>query len=199
MLKTPYNDNGLTAEQKKEKLEKNFKEIMETLGLDLTDDSLCDTPRRLSKMYVDELFCGLDEKSFPKMTTIENKMGLTQMVLIKNIKVMSVCEHHFQPIHGRCSIAYVPKNKVLGLSKFNRIVNHFSRRPQVQERLTNQIADKLQEVLGTDNIAVYIDAKHYCVISRGIEDENSSTSTCEVRGVFLNDPAARAEFFSAAK
>lgn len=192
---TPYKDNGLSDEEKVERITKSFTDIMETLGLDLEDDSLIDTPARVAKMYVCEYFQGLKPENFPKMTTIENKMKADQMVTVKDIKVMSNCEHHFVTIAGFAHVAYIPEKTVIGLSKINRIVDYFSRRPQVQERLTKQIADCLQAVLNTENIAVYLDAKHYCVISRGVQDINSSTITTDLRGVFLKDDnQARQEF-----
>lgn len=183
-----------TDEQKIEILTGHFKEIMTVLGLDLSDDSLSDTPKRLAKMYVREIFAGLKPENFPKCTTIDNKMKVDQMVVVKDIKVMSVCEHHFTTIHGKAHVAYIPKDKVIGLSKINRIVDYFCRRPQVQERLTLQIADALKEVLGTEDVAVFIDSKHYCVISRGIQDQNSSTVTSKLSGFFFNDPSCKAEF-----
>ena len=193
---TPYIENSLDDDQKINIIQSHFKEIMETLGMDLSDDSLADTPKRVAKMYVTEIFSGLKKENFPKMTTIENKMGVDEMVIVKDVKVMSVCEHHFVTIHGKASVAYIPKDKVIGLSKINRIVDYYSRRPQVQERLTKQIADCLVDVLGTDNVAVFIDAKHYCVISRGIQDQNSTTITSDLRGVFRSSDKARNEFLS---
>lgn len=191
---SPVIDNGLTPEQKIEKIEKSFTDIMTTLGLDLSDDSLKDTPKRVAKMYVKEIFGGLDSAQFPKITVIENKMNYDQMVCVQNIEVLSFCEHHFQPIDGFATVAYIPKNKVIGLSKINRIVEFFSRRPQVQERVTKQIADCLQVILETEDIAVYINAKHYCVIARGIQDTHSSTTTSDLRGEFRNSAETRAEF-----
>lgn len=176
-------------------LEIKFKEVLEILGLDLKDDSIKDTPKRLAKMYSRELFSGL-YKEPPKTMTIENKFNFDEMVCVKNIKVMSVCEHHFQPIHGVAKVAYIPNKKVIGLSKINRIVDYFSRRPQVQERLTKQISEYLMKELDTKNVAVMIDAKHYCVIARGIEDQNSSTITSDLKGIFFDDYKARQEFYS---
>lgn len=192
----PFRDNGLSEDEKLQQIEQRFAEIMQILGLDLNDDSLMDTPRRIAKMYVKEIFSGLNPKNFPKMTTIANTMGIDEMVLIRDIKVMSLCEHHFAPIHGRAAVAYIPNKKIIGLSKINRVVDYFSRRPQVQERLTKQIADCLSSVLETENVAVFIDARHYCVISRGIEDQNSSTITSDLRGVFRSSQPARHEFLS---
>jgi GTP cyclohydrolase I len=167
---------------------------MDVLGLDLSDDSLRDTPRRIAKMYVKEIFSGLNPEHFPKMTVIENKMKYDQMICVSGVSTLSFCEHHFLTIDGVATVAYIPNKKVIGLSKINRIVQFFSRRPQVQERLTKQIADCLQYVLGTEHVAVYIDAKHYCVIARGIEDTASSTVTTEVRGHFRTKVQTREEF-----
>jgi GTP cyclohydrolase I len=191
---TPLVQNGLSDEQKIEKITANFREIMETLGLDLTNDSLRDSPKRVAKMYVQEYFKGLKLENFPKITLIENEMLYDQMVVVKDIKVLSVCEHHFVTIHGTAHVAYIPSHGVVGLSKINRIADYFSRRPQVQERLTKQIADCLAYILKTDDVAVFIKAKHYCVISRGIQDVNSETITSDLRGAFKNNPETRAEF-----
>jgi GTP cyclohydrolase IA len=176
-----------------------FTEIMNILGLDLENDSLKDTPKRIAKMYVKEIFSGLNPENFPKITVIDNEMSYDQMVLIQNIQVLSVCEHHFQTIDGLATVAYIPNHKVVGLSKINRIVQFFSRRPQVQERLTKQIADCLQYVLETEHVAVHMNAKHYCVIARGIQDVNSSTSTSDLRGHFKSRSETRTEFLKQAK
>ena len=162
-------------------------EVLKTLGLDLSDDSLMDTQNRISKMYVNEIFCGLDYSQFPKCTTIENKMGKNSagsFVVERNINVQSNCEHHFVVIDGKDCVAYIPRAKVLGLSKLNRIVEFYSKRPQVQERLTEQIAAAISFVTETEDVAVYLDAVHYCVKSRGIQDTGSSTCTLAVDGVF---------------
>jgi GTP cyclohydrolase I len=193
---SPQVANGLSDEEKISKISKNFREIMETLGLDLSNDSLQDTPRRVAKMYVQELFSGLKDENFPKITVIENEMLYDQMVVVRDIGIISLCEHHFVTIHGKAHIAYIPSHGVIGLSKINRIAEYFSRRPQVQERLTKQIADTLCHVLNTEDVAVYIQAKHYCVISRGVEDINSETITTDLRGAFKNNPGTRAEFMS---
>lgn len=187
-------DHALTDDQKLKVIEENFKEIMIALGLDLKDDSLRETPKRIAKMFVHEVFKGLNPFNFPKMTTIENKMGYDQMIVVQNIVLMSTCEHHFQPIQGFATVAYIPNKKVIGLSKINRIVEYFSKRPQVQERLTKQVADCLQQVLETDHVAVHINAKHFCVIARGIEDVHSSTATCELRGDFKTNASTRREY-----
>lgn len=192
--KTPWNENSLTSDQKIEKIAHHFKEIMNTLGLDLENDSLEKSPYRVAKMYVNEIFSGLNQSTFPELSVIENEMQYDQMIVIKDVSVISFCEHHFVTIHGRANIAYIPNKRVIGLSKINRIVKFFSRRPQVQERLTKQIADCLSYVLDTPHVAVLIDAKHYCVISRGVEDVNSTTLTCDLRGNFKNDEKTRAEF-----
>jgi len=194
VIPTPTIKNHLTDEQKIEKIAQNFKEIMEVLGLDLKDDSLAETPQRVAKMYVNEVFRGLDSKNFPKMTTIENKMNYDQMIVVQGIECLSMCEHHFLTIDGYATVAYVPHQKVIGLSKINRIVEFFARRPQVQERLTKQIADCLQEVLQTPHVAVHINARHYCVITRGIEDSQSSTATADLRGDFKTLADTRNEF-----
>ncbi|WP_374073997.1 GTP cyclohydrolase I FolE [Bdellovibrio bacteriovorus] len=191
---TPMIHNGLTNEEKIEKITKKFTEIMETLGLDLEDDSLKETPHRVAKMYVNEVFSGLDAKKFPKMTVIENKMNYDQMIVVQSISCLSFCEHHFLPIDGFATVAYIPNKKVIGLSKINRVVQYFSRRPQVQERLTKQITDCLQYILGTEHVAVHINAKHYCVVMRGIEDTGSTTSTADLRGHFKSRQETREEF-----
>jgi len=191
---SPTVDSKMTNDEKIQKIQNHFSEIMQTLGLDLNDDSLRDTPKRVAKMYVNEIFGGLNPDHFPKITVIENKMQYDQMVCVQNIEVMSFCEHHFQPIDGFATVAYIPKNKVIGLSKINRIVDFFSKRPQVQERLTKQIADCLQYILETEDIAVHINAKHYCVKARGVQDTHSSTTTADLRGEFKTSGDTRTEF-----
>jgi GTP cyclohydrolase I len=191
---SPTVDSQLSNAEKIEIIKTHFTEIMKVLGLDLEDDSLKDTPKRVAKMYVNEVFGGLDHKNFPKITVIENKMEYDQMVCVQDIEIMSMCEHHFQPIDGYATIAYIPNKKVIGLSKLNRIAEFFSKRPQVQERLTKQIADCLQYILDTENVAVHINAKHYCVISRGIQDTHSTTTTSDLRGAFKTRPETRTEF-----
>lgn len=192
---TPWNDNGLENDVKKEIIESHFAVIMKTLGLDLNDDSLRDTPKRVAKMYVDEIFSGLGPKNFPKMTVIDNKMHYHDMVTELNITLNSSCEHHFIPIIGVAHVSYIPNKKVLGLSKLNRLVDYYGKRPQVQERLTDQIACKLKEILETENVAVVVDAMHTCVRTRGIKDSNSYTRTSSLGGVYLK-PEARAELFN---
>lgn len=191
---TPTISNGLSSEEKIEKIASKFQDILEILGMDLTDDSLVNTPLRIAKMYVNEVFEGLDPAKFPKITVIDNKMNYDQMIVVQNINCLSFCEHHFLPIDGYATVAYIPNKKVIGLSKINRIVQYFSRRPQVQERLTKQIVDCLQYVLGTEHVAVHINAKHYCVIMRGIEDASSTTSTADLRGDFKELQSTREEF-----
>lgn len=191
---TPQIETGFSDEHKRTIIAKNFAEIMQTLGLDLTDDSLADTPKRVAQMYVDEIFFGLDWRNFPKCTTVENKMGYGSMVIERNINVQSNCEHHFVIIDGRAHVAYIPKKKVLGLSKINRVVEYFSKRPQIQERLTEQIFYALSFILDTEDIAVLVHAQHYCVKSRGVEDVNSDTVTSKLGGAFLVNTATRSEF-----
>lgn len=191
---TPTIDNGLSDNEKILKLTELFTDVLSTLGMDLSNDSLKDSPARIARMYVNEIFRGLNTDNFPKITTIENEMSYDQMLVIRDIAVVSTCEHHFVTIDGKATIAYIPKDKVIGLSKINRIADFFARRPQVQERLTKQIADCLEDVLGTEDVAVHINAKHYCVISRGIEDHSSTTVTSDLRGAFKTDSRTRSEF-----
>lgn len=179
-----------------EEIEKRFADIMHILGLDLFDDSLMETPKRVAKMYVNEIFWGLDYDAFPKCTTVENKMAYDEMVVERNVSVQSNCEHHFVIIDGLATVGYIPNKKVLGLSKINRIVEYFSKRPQIQERLTEQIYHALQYILGTDDIAVVIHAQHFCVKSRGVEDTGSTTITSKLGGCFKTEPQVRAEFMN---
>ena len=173
-----------------------FYDIMEKLGCDMDDDSMRDSPLRVSTMFFDELFSGMDYEKFPRCTIFENKMKFDSMVVQKNIIVKSVCEHHFQTIYGKCHVAYIPTGNVIGLSKLNRVVNFFARRPQVQERLTEQTFRALQLILETDNVAVYMECDHFCVKARGVEDVNSSMVTSRLGGAFFDIPQARAEFMS---
>lgn len=193
-LETPMLENGLDREQKYERIRDSFAVIAKTLGLDLSDDSLQETPDRIAKMYLDEIFSGLDYGQFPKISVIANKMDVEEMVLVDNIDVMSTCEHHFVTIDGSARVAYIPRNKIIGLSKLNRIVRFFAQRPQVQERLTQQILVALQTLLSTEDVALEINAVHYCVKSRGVMDSNSATRTSAFGGVFRENPARRAEF-----
>ena len=186
----------LSDEEKLDLIEGHFREIMDTLGLDLQDDSLHGTPRRVAKMFVKEIFSGLNPKNKPKISLFENKYQYRQMLIERNITVKSFCEHHFLPIYGKAHIAYISTGKVIGLSKLNRIVDYFSRRPQVQERLTMQISNELKRVLQTEDVAVYIEAKHMCVQMRGVEHDHSDTVTAEYSGKFLQD-TTRAEFLQA--
>ena len=193
-LETPLIQNGLSRDEKYQRICAAFTEITRTLGLDLTDDSLCETPHRIAKMYVDEIFSGLDYGQFPKIAVIENKMQVEEMVLIDEIDLVSTCEHHFVTIDGSARVAYIPKDKIIGLSKINRIVRFFSQRPQVQERLTQQVLVALQALLETDDVAVTINAVHYCVKSRGVMDTNSKTRTTALGGAFKDNASTRAEF-----
>lgn len=194
---TPMVANSLSREEKKQKIEGLFKEIMETLGMDLADDSLSETPHRVAKMYVDEIFYGLQTENFPKITIVDNKFDYDHAVIEYNIVTNSICEHHFVPIIGKTHVAYVPKNKVIGLSKLNRIVDYFARRPQIQERMTLQIHQALCNILETDDVAVVTDATHTCVKLRGVKDETSITRTSKLSGVFKSDTAHRLEFINA--
>ncbi|TBW51898.1 GTP cyclohydrolase I FolE [Marinobacter halodurans] len=195
-LETPMVDNRLSRDQKVERISDLMARVAETLGLDLTDDSLMDTPARIARMYVDEIFAGLDYSQFPKITQIENKMGVEEMVKVRDISLTSTCEHHFVTIDGLARVAYLPKDKVIGLSKINRIVRFFAQRPQVQERLTHQILVALQTLLEVEDVAVHIDATHYCVKARGVQDTSSSTETMALGGRFKTDPQYRREFLA---
>lgn len=179
-----------------DKVSASHTQIMRALNLDLNDDSLKGTPDRIAKMYAYEIFDGLDYNKFPACTTVTNKFAYDEMVAVKGITVQSMCEHHFLPFIGEATIAYIPKHKVLGLSKFNRIVEFFSHRPQIQERLTEQIAATLRSILECDDVAVVIHADHYCVKLRGVRDACSSTVTSKLLGKFRSVPELRAEFLS---
>jgi GTP cyclohydrolase I len=195
-LETPLVRNGLSRDEKYQRIVASFTDITETLGLDLADDSLQETPHRIAKMYVDEIFSGLDYTQFPKISVIDNKMQVEEMVLIDDIDLVSTCEHHFVTIDGSAKVAYIPGDKIIGLSKINRIVRFFAQRPQVQERLTQQILVALQTLLETEDVAVTINAVHYCVKSRGVMDSNSTTRTTALGGAFKSDGHTRAEFIS---
>lgn len=184
---------AMTDDEKIAEIEYHFKKIMETLGLDITDDSLKGTPKRVAKMYVKEIFSGLNPQNMPKVALFDNKYNYNEMLVEKNITFYSNCEHHFVPIFGKAHLAYIAQGKVIGLSKLNRIVQYFAKRPQVQERLTMQIARELQRVLQTEDVAVMIDAKHLCVASRGIKDDTSSTVTSFYGGKFQEE-STRSEF-----
>lgn len=185
-LKTPMKVNAfkMSDEEKKQKIAILFEEIMDVMGLDLMDDSLKGTPERVAKMYIDEIFSGLNPKNKPKVALFDNKYQYNQMLVEKNITFYSNCEHHFVPIIGKAHVAYISSGKVIGLSKLNRIVQYYAKRPQVQERLTNQIGNELKTILETEDVAVIIDAKHLCVSSRGIKDDTSSTVTAYYGGAF---------------
>ncbi len=188
-VETPLRDDAfdVSDEEKISTISYHFREIMQTLGLDLTDDSLKGTPYRVAKMYVKEIFSGLDPANKPDIALFDNKYKYGQMLVEKDITLFSNCEHHFVPIYGKAHVAYISSGKVIGLSKLNRIVQYFSKRPQVQERLTMQIGLELQRILGTRDVAVVIDAKHMCVSSRGIKDNSSATVTCFYDGQFKED------------
>lgn len=195
-LETPLVRNGLTGEQKRQRITESFTDIAYTLGLDLSDDSLSETPQRIARMYVNEIFSGLDYGSFPKITAIENKMAVDEMVRVSDISLVSTCEHHFVTIDGSATVAYIPAGKVIGLSKINRLVHFFAQRPQVQERLTRQVLVALQTLLETEDVAVSINATHYCVKSRGVQDVNSTTQTTALGGQFKADARTRSEFLA---
>lgn len=192
-IETPMGKRDF-AQTIKDAIAENHRRTMNLLGLDTTDDSLKDTPDRVGKMYAYEIFGGLDYLQFPSCTTVENKMGYDEMIVVSDINVMSVCEHHFIPFIGRARIGYIPKDRVLGLSKFNRIVDFFCRRPQIQERLTEQISATLRMILDTGDVAVVIKAEHLCVKLRGVKDQNSSTTTSKMSGRFRTVEALRNEF-----
>lgn len=193
-LETPLTQQTLSAEEKYQKIKASMTEVVQTLGLDLADDSLAETPHRIAKMYVYEVFSGLDYENFPSMSLIENKMQVDEMVKVSDIDLTSTCEHHFITIDGSARVAYIPGKKIIGLSKINRLVRFFAQRPQVQERLTQQVLVALQTLLETENVAVSIEATHYCVKSRGVMDVNSKTSTTALGGVFKSNIHTRAEF-----
>jgi len=194
-IETPLRRNAFDTsdEEKINLIENKFQEIMEVIGLDLSDDSLQGTPHRVAKMFVKEIFYGLNPQNKPKISVFDNKFKYGEMLVEKNINMNSTCEHHFLPIIGKAHVAYISNGEVIGLSKINRIVDYYARRPQVQERLTVQIANELKSILNTNDVAIVIDAKHMCVSSRGIKDESSSTVTAEYSGKF-KDPATRDEF-----
>lgn len=196
-VETPLRDDAfdLSDEEKINKIAHHFRNIMETLGLDLTDDSLRGTPLRVAKMYVNEVFSGLDPDNMPSATLFENKFKYNQMVVEKDITFYSHCEHHFVPIYGKAHVAYISAGKVIGLSKINRIVQYFAKRPQVQERLTMQVGRQMMEYLDTEDVAVVMDANHMCVSSRGVGDVNSKTGTAFFNGRF-NDDITKQEFLN---
>lgn len=193
-LETPMTASEMNSDQKYNRIKGLLTEVVSTLGLDLKDDSLAETPHRIAKMYVHEIFSGLDYNNFPKISVIENKMSVDEMVKVSDIDLTSTCEHHFITIDGLAQVAYIPESKILGLSKINRIVRFFAQRPQVQERLTQQILIAIQTLVETENVAVTIKATHYCVKSRGVMDANSETTTTALGGIFKTNPQTRAEF-----
>jgi len=196
-IDTPLRENAfeMNDELKIQLIQKHFEDIMHIMGLDLRDDSLKETPHRVAKMFVKEIFGGLNPANKPEVTLFQNKYLYNEMLIEKNITLYSYCEHHFVPIIGKVHVAYISKGNIIGLSKINRLVQYYAKRPQVQERLTNQIAEELKEVLQTNDVAVVIDAVHLCVTSRGINDTNSSTVTTYYSGKFTGE-TKKAEFFS---
>lgn len=196
-IETPLRKDAFAMEDelKMELIEKHFRHIMEIMGLDMTDDSLKGTPKRVAKMYIKEVFSGLDPKNKPSIALFDNKYKYNQMLVEKDITVFSNCEHHFVPIYGKAHVAYISSGKVIGLSKLNRIVEYYAKRPQVQERLTVQIANELKQALQTEDVAVVIDAQHMCVQSRGIRDSGSSTVTAYYGGKF-EEEITKKEFLS---
>ncbi len=195
-LETPYQATMLASDQTMEKMKDHIEAILQLLGLNLTDDSLRETPRRVAKMFVKEVFSGLDYTNFPKMTLIENKMQTEEMISVGAIDFTSTCEHHLVTIDGKATVAYIPHHKIIGLSKINRIVRFFAKRPQVQERMTQQILVALQTLLCTKNVAVHINAMHYCVRARGVQDATSRTNTTALGGAFKSNASTRQEFLA---
>ena len=195
-IETPMTVLNETKDERRTKIEQHMREVLRLIGLDLNDDSIEETPSRLAKMFVDEIFSGLDYANFPKITNIANRMKVSEMVLVNDVTLTSTCEHHFVTIDGKVSVAYYPKKWVIGLSKINRVVSFFAQRPQVQERLTEQILLAFQTILETEDVAVYVKATHFCVKCRGIKDATSYTVTSAFGGVFLEDRETRKEFLS---
>jgi GTP cyclohydrolase I len=186
----------VSKEKRVELISEKMRDILEILGLDANDPSLISTPEMVARMYVEEIFSGLDPANFPEIVLQEQSLPQGEMVLVKNITLTSFCEHHFVPMNGIAHVAYIPKRHIIGLSKIHRIVRYFGRRPQLQERLTAQIADSLSILLQTEDVAVYTSASHHCVISRGVEDTPSETDMHVLRGVFQSEKGIREEFFS---
>ena len=193
-IETPTVAHQKDKATRRAEIQQHMRAVLELLGLDLRDDSLEETPHRLAKMYVDEIFSGLDYETFPKITKIKNQMKVSEMVLVDDITLTSTCEHHFVTIDGKVAVAYYPKDWVIGLSKINRVVQFFAPRPQVQERFTEQILTAFQTILETEDVAVYVKATHFCVKCRGVKDTNSQTITSAFGGVFLQDRDTRKEF-----
>ena len=198
-LETPMSGEQLTRDEKYDRIKVAMTEVVCALGLDLTDDSIEETPHRIAKMYVDEIFSGLDYSKFPKISLIDNKICAEEMVKVKGVKVLSTCEHHFVTIDGIADVAYLPGAKIIGLSKINRIVSFFAQRPQIQERLTQQILVALQTLLETKDVAVFMDATHYCVKARGIMDASSRTETSAMGGRFKSDLSLRQDFLNSSR
>ena len=197
-VETPVEENRLSRNEKVELIDASMHTIIQVLGLDTQDDSISGTADRVAKMWVDELCIGLDYNNFPRCTLFDNKMGFDSMVIQRDITFHSMCEHHFQNITGMAQVAYIPNGKVVGLSKLNRIVNFFARRPQVQERLNEQIFYALEYVLGTSDVAVLLEADHYCVKARGCNDQNSSMTTSKLGARFFDVSKLRSEFMTLA-
>ena len=195
-IETPMIVLDESKDERRTHIEQHMREVLRLIGLDLRDDSIEETPSRLAKMFVDEIFSGLDYANFPKITNIANRMKVSEMVLVNDVTLTSTCEHHFVTIDGMVSVAYYPKKWVIGLSKINRVVAFFAQRPQVQERLTEQILLAFQTILETEDVAVYVKATHFCVKCRGTKDANSYTVTSAFGGVFLEDRETRKEFLS---
>lgn len=195
-IETPMIVLDESKDERRTHIEQHMREVLRLIGLDLRDDSIEETPARLAKMFVDEIFSGLDYANFPKIANIANRMKVSEMVLVNDVTLTSTCEHHFVTIDGMVSVAYHPKKWVIGLSKINRVVAFFAQRPQVQERLTEQILLAFQTILETEDVAVYVKATHFCVKCRGIKDANSYTVTSAFGGVFLEDRETRKEFLS---
>ena len=195
-IETPMIVLDESKDERRTHIEQHMREVLRLIGLDLRDDSIEETPARLAKMFVDEIFSGLDYANFPKITNIANRMKVSEMVLVNDVTLTSTCEHHFVTIDGMVSVAYYPEKWVIGLSKINRVVAFFAQRPQVQERLTEQILLAFQTILETEDVAVYVKATHFCVKCRGIKDANSYTVTSAFGGVFLEDRETRKEFLS---
>lgn len=196
-LENPIITLNINHKIRKSRIEEHVTSIMYLLNLDLKDDSLLNTPKRIAKMYVEEIFSGLDYLNFPKITILKNTMHMNEMITVRNINITSTCEHHFIIFNGKATVSYIPKQNVIGLSKISRIVQFFSKRPQLQERLTQQIFLALQTLLNTNDVAVFIDAVHYCVKARGIHDVTSTTTTTALGGLFKSDMNHRKEFFHA--
>ncbi|MDP0019801.1 GTP cyclohydrolase I FolE [Glaesserella parasuis] len=195
-IETPTVRHQKDKDSRRNEIQQHMRAVLELLGLDLRDDSLEETPHRLAKMYMDEIFSGLDYATFPKITKIKNQMKVSEMVLVDDITLTSTCEHHFVTIDGKVAVAYYPKDWVIGLSKINRVVQFFAQRPQVQERFTEQILTAFQTILETKDVAVYVKATHFCVKCRGVKDTHSQTMTSAFGGVFLQDRDTRKEFLS---